>query len=158
MAVDVGMNGEQGMAGGFRVLEDIALADSAFEAWGDSLPELFECASQALIQTMVTPSTVGDSLQKELILEDFEIPELLFEWLSRMVFFKDAEALLFQKVHCQVWNESEKDVWHVRGTLIGAPIDPATQELHTDVKAITKHLYDVRQEGTHWVATIVLDV
>ena len=146
------------MAGGYQELEDIALADSAFEAWGDSPADLFNFAALALMETMAVPSTVAESWQQELELEDSDLKELLFEWLSRMVFLKDAKAVLFHKTECEVWQDSETQIWHVRGRVIGAPIDPDTQELHTDVKAITKHHYDVRRKGQRWFATVVLDV
>ena len=146
------------MAGGYQVLEDVALADSAYEAWGESLSDLFEWASRALINTMVSPATVSDSWHKSILLEDSDISELLFTWLSQIVFLKDAEAVLFQQAQCQVWQDPELHSWKVQGLLIGAPIDPTHQELHMDVKAITKHLYEVRQKEARWMATIVVDV
>ena len=146
------------MAGGFRILEEVALADVAYEAWGDSPQELFEWASQGLIETMVTPSSVTDSWRRDLHLEERDIQELLFEWLSQMVYVKDAEGVVFQTVHCHVWNDPQRDLWQVRGTLIGARIDSRTQELQSDVKAITRHLYEVKQQADRWVVTIVLDV
>ncbi|MEC4673796.1 MAG: archease [Nitrospirota bacterium] len=146
------------MAKGYRVLENVALADTAFEAWGDSPSQLFEATSQAVIETMVTPSTVGTSWRKDITLQDTELHELLFEWLSQIVFLKDAEAVLFHHVECQVWKNQRESMWLAQGVLTGDPINHAIQELHTDVKAITKHLYEVRQDGERWCATIVLDV
>lgn len=146
------------MAAGYRVLENVALADTAFEAWGDSPSQLFEAASLAVIETMVTPSTVGDSWRREITRQDTELSELLFEWLSHLVFLKDAESVLFQQAPSQVWQDLNANMWHVHGVLIGDPIDPTRHELHTDVKAITKHLYAVWQDGEQWFATIVLDV
>jgi SHS2 domain-containing protein len=43
-------------------------------------------------------------------------------------------------------------------TLVGAPVDRRIQELHNDVKGITKHLYEVKQHGEQWTARVVLDV
>ena len=48
--------------------------------------------------------------------------------------------------------------WHLHAELTGAPVDPATQDLRSDVKGVTKHLYAVTQEGTSWKARVVLDV
>ena len=146
------------MAAGYRVIENVALADTAFEAWGDNPSQLFEAASNALIETMVTSSTVGDSWHKNIRLQHVELKELLFEWLSCLVFLKDAESVLFHRVQCLLWHNQNHNMWHIHGVLIGARIDPSCQELHMDVKAVTRHLYDVRQKGNHWVATIVLDV
>jgi SHS2 domain-containing protein len=46
----------------------------------------------------------------------------------------------------------------LRARLIGAPVDHQTQELHTDVKGVTKHLYELTQIGNRWKAQVVLDV
>ena len=46
----------------------------------------------------------------------------------------------------------------LRARLIGAIVDHRTQELHADVKGVTKHLYHVSQEAGHWKALVVLDV
>ena len=52
----------------------------------------------------------------------------------------------------------EGDVWLLRARLIGAPVDQQTQELHADVKGVTKHLYRVSQEAGRWKALVVLDI
>ena len=47
----------------FRFLEDVALADIAFEAEGDSIEDLFQGATRALLETMADPQTVGCLLE-----------------------------------------------------------------------------------------------
>ena len=49
------------MPGSFRFLDDIALADMAFDAEGESLPSLFDAATQALIESLADPSTIADT-------------------------------------------------------------------------------------------------
>ena len=39
-----------------------------------------------------------------------------------------------------------------------APVDPGTQELRSDVKGVTKHLYEVSEGSGAWRARVVLDV
>jgi SHS2 domain-containing protein len=46
----------------------------------------------------------------------------------------------------------------LRARLIGAPVDQQTQELHADVKGVTKHLYELKQTGGRWKVRVVLDV
>ena len=53
---------------------------------------------------------------------------------------------------------TDRGRWRLRGTLTGEPIDPSRHELRADVKAVTKHLYQVRQENGRWVARVVLDI
>ena len=141
----------------YRVLEDVALADAAFEASGDSPSELCLAAAQAVIETLADPSTVGQSWRRTVECEAPDISALLFNWLSEIVYVKDAEGVVFNGVIAQVVQRPDT-VWYLRGTLTGEPIDAARQELRSDIKAVTKHLYEVRQEGGKWFARVVVDI
>ncbi len=142
----------------FRFLEEVALADLAFEACGDSPSELFQAAAQAVIETMVNPMTVRPCREKSIERRAPTMADLLFDWLSDIVYLKDAEGIVFREATAVVTQDQNQDEWQLHGRLTGAPIDPNSQELHADVKAVTKHLYEVRQEGPRWVARVVLDI
>ncbi|OQW57690.1 MAG: hypothetical protein A4S17_12445 [Proteobacteria bacterium HN_bin10] len=146
------------MTARFRVIEDIALADAAFEATGDSPSELCLAAAQALIETLADPATVEPGWSRPVSLRAVDLPDLLFDWLSELVYLKDADAVVFREVSPLVVDGRPGTEWSLTATVIGAPIDPARQELRADVKAVTKHLYDVRQDGAQWVARVVLDI
>lgn len=146
------------MTSSFRFLEDIALADSAFEAHGDTPSELFRAAAQAVIETMVDPRTVLPTLTRTVVRRDRSLEELLFDWLADIVYLKDAEALVFQRADCAVTHEPADGEWRLEGTLAGEPIAPARHGLRADVKAITKHRYAVRQDDRGWTATVVMDI
>lgn len=140
----------------YRVLDDVALADTAFEATGDSPSELFLAAGQALVDTLADPQLVQPLWTRSIEHRDRDLAALLFTWLSEMVYLKDAEGLVFREARAVV--SEERNGWVLRGTLSGEPIDPVRHELRADVKAVTKHLYDVRQEAGRWIARVVLDV
>lgn len=146
------------MAGSFRFLDDVALADMAFEAEGDSLPELFDAATQALIESLADPATVGRTRRQTIDLEEADLAVLLFEWLGRLVYLKDAQGMVFHRINLALEQRPERSLWHLHAEVIGAPVDPATQDLRSDVKGVTKHLYAVTQVGTTWRARVVLDV
>lgn len=145
------------MPGQFRFLDDVALADSAFEASGESPSELFVAAAHAVIETMVNPQTVRPVERRMIERREETLEALLFEWLSEIVFLKDADAILFRDVQAEV-TEAPPETWHLHGTLRGEAIDPARHELRADVKAVTKHLYGIRREGDRWIARVVLDI
>jgi SHS2 domain-containing protein len=146
------------MASSFRFLEDVALADAAFEATGDSLSELFTAAAGAVIETMVNPSSVGSRFERDIEHTEEDPASLLFDWLSDLVYLKDAEGVLFHTALATVTREAPSGKWRLRGRLIGESIDSSRHELRADVKAVTKHLYEVRQEDTRWRAKVVLDI
>ena len=140
----------------FRFLEDIALADIAFQAEGDSVEDLFQGVTQALIETMADPQTVGASWERHLSKTEAALDDLLVEWLSEIVYWKDAAGVVFREAPLRLYQE--KGLWKVEGTLIGAPVDHSLQSLRNDVKGITRHLYTLEQEGPRWKARVVVDV
>jgi SHS2 domain-containing protein len=144
------------MAWTFRFLEEIALADIAFEAEGESIEEVFRGATQALLESMATPSTVTETWKRTIERSDVDPSTLLFDWLSEVVYWKDAAGVVFREAPLTL--TQEHDAWLLRAHLIGAPVDPETQELHADVKGVTKHLYELKQTSDRWQARVVLDV
>ena len=144
------------MAWTFRFLEEIALADIAFEAEGESVEEVFRGATQALIESMANPATVLGGWERGIERSDVDPSVLLFDWLSEVVYWKDAAGVVFREAPLTLTREG--DVWLLRARLIGAPVDQQTQELHADVKGITKHLYGLTQTGGCWKVRVVLDV
>jgi SHS2 domain-containing protein len=141
----------------FIFLENVAVADAAFDATGDSPSELFVAAGEAVIETMVDRQTVSPALQRDITLEDEELGSLLFDWLSQIVFLKDAEGLMFRDAEATVEQASDGK-WHLCGRLAGEALDPDRHELRADVKAVTKHLYEVGQTNGRWHARVVLDI
>jgi len=144
------------MAWTFRFLEEIALADIAFEAEGESVEEVFRGATQALLESMANPSTVSGVWTRTIERRDVDPSALLFDWLSEMVYWKDAAGVVFREAPLTLTREG--GVWLLHARLIGAPVDHQTQELHADVKGVTKHLYELKQTGSGWKARVVLDV
>ena len=146
------------MTSSFRFLEDIALADSAFEARGSTPSELFTAAARAVIETLADPATVLPAVSKPCTRHDRDLPELLFDWLADIVYLKDAEGLVFHDASCTVTEDRVAGEWRLAGTLAGEPIDPTRHDLRADIKAVTKHRFEVRQDDGGLVATVVMDI
>ena len=144
------------MAWTFRFLEEIALADIGFEAEGESVEEVFRGATQALLESMANSSSVSGGWEREIEQTDVDLPSLLFDWLSEVVYWKDAAGVVFREAPLTLTRKDE--VWLLRARLIGAPVDHQRQELHADVKGVTKHLYMLKQTGDFWKVRVVLDV
>ena len=89
-------------------------------------------------------------------ISDAALDELLVEWLSEIVYWKDAAGVVFRDAPLKLTRENGK--WKVEATLIGAPVDHSVQTLRNDVKGITRHLYKLEQQGPRWKARVVVDV
>ena len=144
------------MPSSFHFLDDVALADLAFDAEGDSIQELFEAASNAVMEAMADPMTVGATWERRIEHAGADLAELLFDWLSDVVYWKDAAGVVFSRAVILVVHAGTE--WKLTATLTGAPVNPATQVLRNDVKGVTKHLYRLYQEQGRWRVRVVLDV
>lgn len=144
------------MSYAFRFLDDIAIADIAFEAEGDSAEELFVGATRALLEVLANPVTIADTWQRQVLKREGNLDDLLIEWLSEIVYWKDAAGVVFRDAPLTL--RGENGGWTMKATLIGAPVDGERQELRNDVKGITKHRYRMERNDAMWKVTVVVDV
>ena len=141
----------------YRYIPDIAIADIAFEATGESLEELFAAAADATVNVMVEDlSTVHPREPVTVNLTHNEIDLLLFDFLNEFIYFKDARQLLLRVVNISILDDGE--VFTLDATLRGEQLDPARHVLKVDVKAVTLHRFDVSRTAGGWKATVVLDI
>jgi len=141
----------------YRYLDDIAIADAAFEARGSSPEELFAAAADALLNVMLDdPAALGrvEELAVDLIEDDLEL--LLFSFLNELLFFKDARRLLLRVSSLAIGRRDGQCT--LQGILYGERADRFGQLLNTDVKAVTLHRFEVLERDGLWRATVVLDV
>ncbi|ULA65254.1 MAG: Archease [Nitrospira sp.] len=144
------------MPASFHFLDDVALADLAFDAEGDSIQELFEAASNAVMEAMADPTTVGAMWERHIEHVAHDPAELLFDWLSDFVYWKDAAGVVFSRAAISLTHVGVE--WTLAGTLLGEPVNRTTQELRDDVKGVTKHLYRLHRDNGRWHVRVVLDV
>jgi len=142
----------------YRFLEDIAIADVAFEAWGASLEEMFVAAASATMRVMVDDLEAIDRReQRTLHLEAEAVDMLLFQFLQELVFFKDAERLLLRTDSLAIQRHGDDD-WELTAAVYGEMIDPNRHELLVDVKAVTLHRFQVETFEGGWKACVILDI
>jgi SHS2 domain-containing protein len=78
----------------YKFLEDMAIADVAFEASGATLQELFESAALAVTGTMVKDvEKIRQKIKKPIGVSAENVEMLLFSFLQELIFYKDADLL-----------------------------------------------------------------
>lgn len=141
----------------YRYLEDIAVADIAFEAWGATPEEMIRAAWEATLQIMVRNcDALEDRERRTFQASDAAMDMLLFQTLQELVYFKDAESLLLRIR--KILLERREGVWTADIEAAGEIIDPRRHQLAVDVKAVTLHRFRVWQADAVWYATVVVDV
>lgn len=141
----------------YQYLDDIATADAAFEAWGETLEELFTAAAEATMNVMVADlATITPQEQRHFSLQADAVDMLLFELLQEIIFYKDAEQLLLRVEELQI--SGEGDDWRLAATALGEPLNMEKHELVVDVKAVTLHRFEVKRAERGWEALVILDI
>jgi protein archease len=140
----------------YTFLEDIVISDLAFEATGDTPAELFQAAAQALFEGMADTRRLRPSVRKEIRLRNARIDQLMYDWLSELIYLKDKESVLFGEFSVQLDQNAE---WNLVASVRGEPIDPKRHGLRADAKAVTYHQFEVVQsEAGGWKARVVVDI
>jgi SHS2 domain-containing protein len=141
----------------YHYLEHIATADTAFEASGVTLEDLFVSCAEALMNVMVENlESISQERSLEISLDEESLEMLLFGFLEELVYYKDAEQLLLRVKELHV--TQKKDRCLLKAVLSGEKIDPVKHHLLVDVKAVTLHRFEVVKKDGMWKATVVLDI
>ncbi|MFQ5847877.1 MAG: archease [Candidatus Methylomirabilales bacterium] len=139
----------------YRFLEEVAIADVAFEAEGRTLPDVFEASALALTEVMVDLDGLSPALPREISLTAGDLETLLFRWLAELIYLKDSVCLLFRRFQIAIRQGAE---WELQATAWGEPIDYEKMSLKVDVKAVTYHMFTIEQSSDGWRAQVVLDI
>jgi SHS2 domain-containing protein len=141
----------------FRFLPDVAIADVCFEAYGKTLGELFANAALATEEVQVDTKAVKPKAERAFELEAADPKTLLFDFLQELVFYKDAELLVFSRFDVKVVKKSEG--YALAARLQGDSIKAADPtHMRTDVKAVTLHMFTVEQAKEGYKCRVVLDI
>jgi SHS2 domain-containing protein len=141
----------------YRFMEEIAIADVAFEAWGKTREEMFIAAADALMNVMVADlETIRPIEEVEIQLENRALDMLLFDLLGELIFYKDSRLLLLRIDSSNI--TINRGDYTLRATARGERLDTARHPLTVDVKAVTLHRFKVEETKDGWRAVVVLDI
>lgn len=142
-------------------MENIATADVAFQADGGNLEELFVNAAKATMAVMADLKTIKSTVEFKFQISQEKLEDLLFDFLSELIFLKDKQSVLFSKFDIQIHYDTAQ--YHSKGykleaTVWGEVIDPNRHRLRSDVKAVTWHLFKVEKKNQGYQAQVILDI
>jgi SHS2 domain-containing protein len=141
----------------YRYIEDIATADVAFDAWGNTREEMFVAAADATMNVMVSDlNSIAPVEHRTLQVSADEIDMLLFELLQELIFHKDAEPMLLRVPTVHI--EEERGQFLLTAEAYGEGPNPEKHDLIVDVKAVTLHRFKVEQSPRGWEASVILDI
>ncbi len=141
----------------YEFLEDIAIADIAFRAWGKNLEEVFKASGDATVNAMIDNlDAIAPTETRTFSLENDALDLLLFNFLQEFVYYKDSELLLLRAQQVQI--EEKNSEYHLTAVTRGEKLDRDRHEERVDVKAVTLHHFQLEQTDEGWTAMVILDI
>jgi SHS2 domain-containing protein len=140
----------------FKFIKKEAIADVAFEANGKTYSGLFRNAAMAVFETAVNTVTVDAEEKRTIGLENDDIEDLLYDFLSEIVYLTDKDSFVFTKAEVEVTKDDGR--FKLSATLRGEPINKEKHDLGADVKAVTLHMFKIEETDEGYKAKVVLDV
>ena len=128
-------------------------ADVGIRASGATQAELFLRMAEGLRALLIedSPVAVRETRAIQLAAEDAE--RLLLAWLQELLFQFSTGGFLSATV---VFEAVSPTALHAQ--LRGERFDPARHQQGREVKAITRHLLEVKQERGAWRGQVIVDV
>jgi SHS2 domain-containing protein len=133
----------------FELIEHTA--DIGLRAYGQTLAEAFSNTAYGLFSIITDVRKVRKTESRILEIQAENLEDLLFEWLNQLIYYFDAELLLFKQ--CEI---REFDGHNIKAVCYGEKVDLSRHEIKVGVKAATYHMMkiDLQQKQVE----VILDI
>ena len=91
---------------------------------------------------------------KKVELKNQNVETLLYDFLSELVYFKDAELLLFSRIKVEV---TKNKIYNLKAVLHGEKLNKKHSQ-KVDVKAVTFHKFEIKKRAKDYIARVILDI
>jgi SHS2 domain-containing protein len=136
---------------GFRIFDHTA--DIGLEIWADTIENLFAEAGRGLFSLMADLGQVGQVEVLPVDLHAENIADLFLVWLKELVYLFDTKRILFSRFQILELKDG-----HLRANVLGEKLNAAKHKLGREVKAVTHHLFELKQEANGFRARVILDI
>lgn len=128
-------------------------ADIGISAYAPNRTELFMALARGLVALMVEEAPLHPLGSRPIRLSASDETSLLLVWLQELLFWFSTDRF----VPVQYALEEVTDTL-LRGTVRGETFQPTDQTQGREVKAVTRHQLEVRQEGDLWYGQVIVDI
>lgn len=135
----------------YQIIEHTA--DIGIKAYGQDLKELFVNAAVGMFDIIVGPRRAAQGAKQKLEIqkqaEDRE--NLLVEWLGELLFLFSTKDIVFESFEIEKLDEK-----HIKAVVIAGSLE--NYKIETEIKAVTYHMIEVKQEEGVWEAVVIFDI
>lgn len=130
-------------------------ADVAFIAYGDNLGEVFENAAEAMFNVITDIKKVEVKRCLSIRVEDSDLKGLLKKWLEELLFYFDAEGIVFSKFNVVI---KKDEIYVLDGEACGENFNIDKHPSGIEVKAVSYHWMEIGEKNGKKFVRVVLDI
>ena len=134
----------------YRFFDKIT-SDVIFEAYGETLKDVFANAAEAMFTIICRLDQVKPDTEKKIEVEADCVEDLMINWLQSLIATVDIEEMFFSR-----FKITDIDEKHLTAYVYGEPISHEKGE--TIVKAVTYHQYEFRKKEKGYTVRVSLDI
>jgi SHS2 domain-containing protein len=135
----------------FRILDHTG--DLGILVFGRDLEELFSNAGEAFFDIITDVQRVRESTERIIRVEGPNLEDLMVRWLGELLYVHDVDGLLFRSF----WIDELRDR-SLKARARGEAFDEKRHVMKTEIKAVTYHKIQVKEEKEGWSARIIFDL
>ena len=132
-------------------------ADIAVDVEADTLDELFIASASAWRDCISDDRKSFQSQERSLILSENSLEILLVTFLSELNYLYQSESWMMDSIQCIEINK-EGDIWKLSIKILGGNFNRNDMKLKSEIKAITYHQMEIKEENGKFTTRIVFDI
>jgi SHS2 domain-containing protein len=135
----------------FRLLDHTA--DLGMLVFGGDLEELFTNAGEAFFTIITDLRRVRESTERIIRVESTNLEDLMVNWLGELLYLHDVDGLLFRSFSIDELRDGT-----MKARARGEAFHEGRHVIKTEIKAVTYHQIEVKEEKGRWRARIIFDL
>lgn len=132
------------------------MTDAVIEAYGTTLDEAFENSAKALCDTMIDLKTVRPKREIKFSAEGNDLYSLLFDWLDKVMLLLVADRIAMSQFSVKI--KQYNNSYMLEGSTSGEPLELDRHHYKVEIKAVTYHEMEIKQEKGMFVVRFLLDL
>ena len=132
------------------------MGDEFIEAYGNSLEEAFESAGMALVDTMIDINEVDDKIEEFIKTHGLDLENLLYNWLEELLIKVTSENKVYSSFTVKTYQK--EGCYELEAMVKGEELNISKHKPKTEVKAVTYHMMDIKQNSEGVVLRFLLDL
>jgi SHS2 domain-containing protein len=132
------------------------MTDAVIEAYGSTLNEAFENAALGLSDTMIDLKTVEPKKKIKVTAKGHDLYSLLFDWLNTVLLLMVVDWIAVSQFSIEIRKQSNG--YSIEGTALGEPFDFDRHRYKIEIKGVTYHEMEIKQDTATSTVRFLVDL